>query len=291
MFKYMQMSTPEIFNSSQAADRLGVSRATLLRWFRDGRVSDVGRDWRGWRTFRQSDLDRILRELGAVVSSRQQGGSKMRGYLSRVPAFRALKDSLLQELAETVSFRGYLKREFVFQPGQTCTALHLVVKGKVRVFRLSPEGKESLLAVVVPYSTLGEAAIFGKGRTYSSFAQCERGTTILSLPFQKVQDLVKDYPDLALSFLAEFASRIQSLEQRLEEMAHSPLERRLANYLTREAGAGEEGRLHPNSELASLLGVTRASVSRTLNRFEELGWIERLNGKFRILDRGRLTDL
>lgn len=291
MFKYVQMSTSEVLNSSQAAERLGVSRATLLRWFRDGRVSDVGRDWRGWRVFRQADIDRIQRELGAVVSSRQQGGSKMRDYLSRVPAFRSLKDSLLQELAETASFRGYLKGKFVFQPGQTCTALHLVVKGKVRVFRLSPEGKENLLAVVVPHSTLGEAAIFGKGRAHSSFAQCEIGTTILSLPLQKVQDLTKDYPDLALSFLAEFASRIQSLEQRLEEMAHYPLERRLANYLTREATAGKEARLLPTSELASLLGVTRESVSRTLSRFEDLGWIERFGGKFRVVNEARLSDL
>jgi predicted site-specific integrase-resolvase len=45
---------------------LGVSRQTLQRWFREGRTADVARDHRGWRVFKQSDVDRLRRIVEKV---------------------------------------------------------------------------------------------------------------------------------------------------------------------------------------------------------------------------------
>ena len=47
--------------TGEAARRIGCSRSTLLRWFREGRVRDVSRDRRGWRVFTKADIDRIRR--------------------------------------------------------------------------------------------------------------------------------------------------------------------------------------------------------------------------------------
>ena len=47
------------FSTCQAARLIGVSRNTLLRWFREGRVTDVGRDRNGWRFFTHEDVERI----------------------------------------------------------------------------------------------------------------------------------------------------------------------------------------------------------------------------------------
>jgi DNA-binding transcriptional MerR regulator len=54
----------ETLNTASAAKELGVSKTTLLRWFRDGKTADVGRDRNGWRLFTLADIRRIKRELG-----------------------------------------------------------------------------------------------------------------------------------------------------------------------------------------------------------------------------------
>jgi DNA-binding transcriptional MerR regulator len=51
-------------NTAAAAKALGVSKATLLRWFREGKTVDVSRDRNGWRIFTRDDLQRIRRDLG-----------------------------------------------------------------------------------------------------------------------------------------------------------------------------------------------------------------------------------
>jgi len=56
-----RLRTPKEYRTDEAARRIGCSRSTLLRWFREGRVADVGRDRRGWRVFTEQDIARIRR--------------------------------------------------------------------------------------------------------------------------------------------------------------------------------------------------------------------------------------
>ena len=78
----------QVYTTQQAADQLGVSRSTLLRWFRQGRVSGVGRDHNGWRRLSAQDLERIRRELaGPAVPRVQPANPRLLSYLRRVPLF------------------------------------------------------------------------------------------------------------------------------------------------------------------------------------------------------------
>ena len=263
------------YNSEQAAKLLGVSRATLLRWFRENRISPVGRDWRNWRVFTDESIERIRRELGQRCDATVVN-SKMLAYLKKVPTFSRLQNEILLALAESARFRGFLKGSRFFSPGVKSSGLHLLVKGRIKILRLSPEGREQLLTVVTPFQTLGEAAIFRQSGTHSSYAICEESSTVLTLPSPKTRSLVVRYPELALAFLTEFATRIEDLEQRLEETALHPLERRLAAYLLKQANPENKLRLsESNSALAAQFGVSRESVSRTLTRFQEQALISR----------------
>lgn len=58
------MKKAEKMNTASAAKTLGVSRVTLLRWFRDRKIAEVGRDRNGWRIFTSADITRIKREMG-----------------------------------------------------------------------------------------------------------------------------------------------------------------------------------------------------------------------------------
>jgi excisionase family DNA binding protein len=62
----MQASEPlqqENLSTDQAAKALGISKSTLLRWFRDGRISEVARDRNNWRVFTAHDIEQIRKAL------------------------------------------------------------------------------------------------------------------------------------------------------------------------------------------------------------------------------------
>ena len=54
------MTMAEKFNTSQAAQKIGVNKSTLLRWLAQGKIPEVARDFRGWRIFTKEDIDRII---------------------------------------------------------------------------------------------------------------------------------------------------------------------------------------------------------------------------------------
>lgn len=57
---------PKVYSTEEAAWRIGCSKSTLLRWFREGKVADVIRDRRGWRVFTQEDIKRIRKWAAAT---------------------------------------------------------------------------------------------------------------------------------------------------------------------------------------------------------------------------------
>lgn len=275
--------------SDQAAQELGVSRNTLLRWFREGRISAVSRDRHGWRVFTEADLTRIRRELGEATPpptpEERTRWSRMRAYLRRVPLFKKLPDTVLDELVGCARFQGLLRGQQLFRPGERPLGLPILVKGKIRVFRTSQDGREQTLAVATPYQTLGEAGLFGAREQQGSHAVCLESSTVIILPRARLRQLCGEHPQLAEAFLRELARRIQDLEERLEGQTLLSLEQRLARTLLSWAGASDELVMELNlTELASLLGGARESLSRALLRFAREGWIVRDGRRIEVLD-------
>ena len=286
-------------SSSEAAAALGVSRSTLLRWFREGRISATERDHRGWRRFCQKDIERIRRELGQRTATKEDPEEKkrwqrLRSYLRRVPAFRALSQEVLRDLASCSRFHGLLAGARLFAPGDTARGLQILVKGRVRIFRVSQDGREQTLAMVTPFSLLDEAALFRSDKTHRSFAHCEESSTVLVLPISRVRELTREHPQLAQAFLREFSSRIEDLEDRLEELVLLNLEQRVARTLLDWATETKKNRFRlplTTAAWANLLGAARESLSRALLRFERDGLIERKGRDITLVDREGLERL
>lgn len=263
-------------NASQAAHELGVSRNTLLRWFREGRVGPVARDRHGWRVFTDSDLVRIRRELGESSApptpEERTRWSRMRAYLRRVPLFQKLSDGVPDELVSCARFQGLLRGQQLYRPGERAHGLPILVKGKIRLYRTSLDGREQTLAVATPYQTLGEASLFGAREQHGSHAVCLESSTVIILPQARLRQLCAEHPQLGEAFLRELARRIQDLEERLEGLTLLNLEQRLARTLLSWSGEGSELVMELSlTELASLLGGARETLSRALLRFAREG--------------------
>ncbi len=279
----LEYTLQDSLTTLQAAQLLGVSRNTLLRWFRQGRIRAVGRDRNGWRRLTLADVERIRRELeGPRAASAVTANPRLRNYLRSVPMFAQLPQSVLDELAEQSQFQGFLRGQHLFVPGDASRGLYIVVKGRVRVYRTSLGGREQTLRVAVPFQTLGESQVFQGGQRHDNYAVCLESSTAMILPLGRLLPLTDAHPLLAQAFLREFSQRIRDLEERLEETALLTLEQRVARLLLE----AESMSIPPSPrELAAYLGAARESVSRVLLRFAKDGLINREGRSIEILDR------
>lgn len=274
------------YTTSQAAKLLGVSRNTLLRWFREGRVSDGPRDRNGWRLFGESELEtlRAYVQRPAPPAPPDQRRARVAGYLARVPMLRGLPMPALLALGGVAQFQGILRGRPLFAQGEPSRGLHIIVKGRIRLFRLSLEGREQTLSIVEPFSTLGESGMFANPPRHSQHAVAVQTSTAILLPTTAVRRLCLEHPLLAQALLGEFSRRICELEDRLEAQALLTLEQRLARCLL------EGDRAHWTlTELASYLGVARETLSRLAQRWSKEGLIDRPGGRLRVLDTERLS--
>lgn len=274
------------YSTSEVARTLGISRNTLLRWFREGRVPDGPRDRNGWRVFGEADVE-ALRAYAAGPSKAaapDERLGKMCAYLAQVPMFQGLPRSALEALAGTARFLGVPSGQRIFSQGDTSRGLYIVAKGRVRVSRLSQQGREQTLAIAEPFQTLGEAALFSEPPRHGNHAVCLQPSTVICLPTALVRRLSLEHPALSQAMLKEFSRRIQQLEERLEEQALMSLEQRLARSLLE--GGREDWSV---TELASFLGVARETLSRLVQRWIREGVLERRGSQVRVLDRQALS--
>jgi excisionase family DNA binding protein len=272
-------------STAEAAHELGVSRNTLLRWFREGRIGGVGRDHNGWRRIDRRDLERIRAQLGAPQQQNTSPNPKMLSYLRGVPAFAHLPQPVLEQLAQEAHFLGFLRGQVIFSPGQRCRGLYIVVKGKVRLYRLTLEGREQTMRMAVPFQTLGESVVFRPEQRHTQHAVCMQSSTTLILPLGRLLPLTEANPLLAQAFLRELSLRLEEIQERLLETTVLNLEQRLARLLLEDTPACTAG------ELAAYLGAARESVSRVLQKFASAGWVRRQEGQFVILERESLASL
>jgi len=190
--------------------------------------------------------------------------------------------------------------ERLFGRGDEAEGLCCVTAGALRVGSLQADGTESLLAYVVPYQWFGEISLIdGQPRTHDALADGE--TTVLVVAHAVLQDWLHAHP-AHWQHVAQLACmKLRLLFTVLEDIAHLPIEARLAKrlwmvahgYGARSGEPRRQIRL-PQEQLALMMGVTRQSVNKALRALEARGWLSLRYGAIELLDldalRGRADD-
>jgi CRP/FNR family transcriptional regulator len=201
--------------------------------------------------------------------------------LSRVPIFSGLSDNELTFLSQRAVLRGFQSGEIVFSEGQPCTGLYVVQSGHVRIFKTSVNGREQVLNIDGPGSSVAELPVFDGGAYPASVAAVDEAT-LLFVSKQDFQSLCLTHPQVALKVLRVVGARLRRLVGIIEELSFTTVRHRLAAFLLRSAQ--HEGRQTPagteillpanNQELASQIGTVRELVSRNLSRLQAAGLIQ-----------------
>lgn len=201
--------------------------------------------------------------------------------LSRVPIFSGLTETELSFLTQRAVPRNYSAGETVFSEGQPCTGLYVVETGHVRIFKSSAGGREQVLSIDGPGSSVAELPVFDGGNYPASVAAIDNAT-LLFVSKQDFQALCLAHPEVALKVLRVVGARLRRLVGIIEELSFTTVRHRLAAFLlrlARTAGTRTPEGLEitlpvNNQELASQIGTVRELVSRNLSRFQAEGLLK-----------------
>jgi len=199
--------------------------------------------------------------------------------------FSGLTEGELAFLLQRAVPRHYAAGEIVFGEGEPCLGLYVVESGHIRIFKSSSGGREHVLSVDGPGSSVAELPVFDGGDYPASVAAID-DTTLLFVSKQDFQALCLTHPQVALKVLRVVGARLRRLVGIIEELSFTTVRHRLASFLLRLAQ--KEGKHTAegveitmpvtNQELASQIGTVRELVSRNLSRLQAEGMVI-INGR------------
>ena len=215
--------------------------------------------------------------------------------LKRVAIFSTLSEQEFAFLTSHLVPRKYGDGEMIFSEGDTCAGLYIVQAGNVRIFKSSAGGREQVLSIDGPGSSIAELPVFDGGN-YPASAQAVSDSTLLFFSRQDFQTLCMQHPEVALKVLRVVGGRLRRLVGIIEELSFTTVRHRLIALLVR-LGKSEGTRNGDaitltlpanNSELAAQIGTVRELVSRNLSRLQAEGLIAVDNRKLEIPSLKRL---
>lgn len=215
-----------------------------------------------------------------------------RQILKHSPFFAGLSELDLDALMEIARIREHARGELLFSDGEEATGFFLVLDGKVKVYKLSPDGKERILHIIHPGGTFAEAAIFGDG-LYPAYAEPLQTSMLLFLPKDGFVNLLMNNGRVAINMIAGLSRFLRQFANQIEDLTFKDVPSRLARYLMGLSQGSRQTVVLPisKSQLASNLGTVSETLSRTLRKLSEDDLIRVSGKKVEILDFGRLEDL
>ncbi len=201
--------------------------------------------------------------------------------LRETQLFARLTGGEMRTLCTRVSKRHFDRGETLFSEGDPCNGLFVVATGRIRIFKLSPSGREQVLAVEGPGSSFAELPVFDGG-VYPASASALEDAEVLFISRKDFQNYCREHPEVALKVLAVVGSRLRRLVGIIEDLSFTTVRQRLISLLLRLAQRGGTATKQgirvelttTHQDLAAELGTVRELVSRNLSRLQAEGLLE-----------------
>src|SRR6185437_15037512 len=162
--------------------------------------------------------------------------------LAKTPLLANLSQPELHNLAARTVRKLFSAGELIFSEGEPCNGLHIIARGKVRIFKTSMNGREQVLAVNGPGESVAELPVFDGGPFPASTSAVE-GTEIAFISRRDFHSFCVEHPEVALKVLAVVGGRLRRLVGIIEELSFTTIRHRLISVLVKLAQS--EGRKTP----------------------------------------------
>ncbi|NOY13794.1 MAG: Crp/Fnr family transcriptional regulator [Deltaproteobacteria bacterium] len=206
--------------------------------------------------------------------------------------FSGVTDADLELLSTVCRLRNYSRGEILFEQGEDASGFYVVASGRVKIYKLSPEGKERILHIVLPGNTFAEAAIFADG-CYPAFAEPLESSRLLFFPKHEFLELLHQHSQIAINMIGGLSKFLRQFTTQIEDLTFRDVPARLARYLAEIGGEEKPSVTLPFSktQLASNLGTVSETLSRTFRKLSDEEIISVQGKTIEILDVERLLEL
>jgi CRP/FNR family cyclic AMP-dependent transcriptional regulator len=199
---------------------------------------------------------------------------------------KGLSGEAIRAAASMAQLLHFDDGHYLFRRGDKPFAFYIVVTGAVRFTRVNRAGKEMILNVVAPGTAFGEISIMGS-RERSYTAQCIGDTALIAIGADELRRLFETHHDLRWRIVERLCSRINQYYESFDDFLLLKLPARIAKRIVALAEARE---VHKHTDLildaglsqedlASMLGISRQSLSKQLHEWQDCGWIDVEYGK------------
>jgi len=201
--------------------------------------------------------------------------------LGKTPLLAGLSQPELQTLAARTVRKLFTAGELIFSEGEPCNGLHIIARGKVRIFKTSVNGREQVLALNGPGDSVAELPVFDGG-PFPASASATEDAEVAFISRRDFHAYCLEHPEVSLKVLSVVGSRLRRLVGIIEELSFTTIRQRLISVLvklaesegTRTARGTEFLLPATHQELANQLGTVRELISRNLMRLQAEGLLE-----------------
>lgn len=160
----------------------------------------------------------------------RQGGNTDLWCMSEVDIFADLSTAEMEAIAAAAPTRQFAAGELLYSPPQPMETLFILKQGRVRIFRISSDGRALTTAILTPGTILGEIILLGE-RMHDNFAEALEAVTVCVMTKEDVQTLLLSDARIAARISETLGTRVFQLEQRLCDTVFKSVPQRVATTL------------------------------------------------------------
>ncbi|MDR3611626.1 MAG: Crp/Fnr family transcriptional regulator [Ignavibacteriaceae bacterium] len=212
-------------------------------------------------------------------------------FLKYVPIFSDLNDATIEQISKIGVRKSFKKDSVVMFEHETGSALFVIVEGKVKISRVSEDGREVILSILNDSDFFGEMAILD-GFARSANVTAMEDSEIYIIQRNDFIALLQDHPEISIALLNELTQRLRAADLKIKSLSLKDAEGKVASVILQLAddigkiknGAVEIEKLPLQHDLANMAGTSRETISRTFHSLVKKGLIDLKGSKLRILN-------
>jgi len=217
--------------------------------------------------------------------------------LRDIVIFKDLSDADIEEIASLVSDVSFSKKETIFSEGDPSDWFYAVYSGKVKITKLSQDGKEIILELIQPGELFGAVAVI-KGFPYPANAVPMEDSNIMKVSRKDMMLILDRFPSLMFNLMQSLGDRLRDSHETTKNIALEKVGSRIATLLLKlseQMGTKTPEGVELNikltkQDIAEMVGTTVETSIRTMSRFKKQGFIKEEAGKVTITDSNALRD-
>jgi len=206
----------------------------------------------------------------------------LRQILERHSLFGSLTPDELDQLLAHARLQTFRPRQEIFRKGAPGLGLLAVMKGKVRISSIGPDGNEAFLTIIDEGEVFGEIALLDGGER-SADATAMTACELLAIDRRDFVPFVRANPEVALRLMSVLCKRLRRTTELVEDMIFLDAPQRLAKKLLQLAGGGTTINLSQR-ELGAMIGLSRESINKQLGHWQQEGLVKLGEGGIALVD-------